>query len=106
MKGYNIHSACAAEAEHGGNGTREGTKSGVERRERMKRGRGMYDRDERSRGIEIRIVDVFAIIKPTEPFKFWSVQVDMSIMIILTTSLRDPSVTSPSECKLTHRVQM
>ena len=34
--------------------TREGPKSGVVRHERLKRGRGMNDRDERSRGIEIR----------------------------------------------------
>ena len=39
------------------------------RRERMKRGNGMKDRDERSRGIEIRISDTFVIIKPTTPFK-------------------------------------
>ena len=35
------------------------------RRERMKRGSGMEDREERSKGIEIRITDVFVIIKPT-----------------------------------------
>ncbi len=29
------------------------------RRERMKRGNGMEDREERSKGMEIRIVDVF-----------------------------------------------
>ena len=39
------------------------------RHERMKRGSGMKDRDERSRGIEIRIADAFGIIKPTVPFK-------------------------------------
>ena len=39
------------------------------RRERMKRGIGMKDRDERSRGIEMHIADAFAIIKPTVPFK-------------------------------------
>jgi hypothetical protein len=44
-------------------------KSGVGRRERMKRGIGMKGRDERSRGIEILIVDAFVIIKPTTPFK-------------------------------------
>ena len=49
--------------------TREGTKSGVGRRERMKRGSGMDDLEERSKGIEIRITDAFAIIKPTAPFK-------------------------------------
>ena len=35
----------------------------------MKRGSGMKDREERSKGIEIRIADAFAIIKPTAPFK-------------------------------------
>ncbi len=39
------------------------------RRERMKRGIGMKDRDERSRGIEIHTSDPFSIIKPTVPFK-------------------------------------
>ncbi len=29
----------------------------------------MEDREERSKGIEIRIADAFAIIKPTAPFK-------------------------------------
>ena len=57
-------------AEHGGKSTREGSKNGVGRRERMKFGRGTSGREERSKGIEIRIADAFAIIKPTEPFKF------------------------------------
>ena len=35
----------------------------------MKRGSGMEGREERSKGIEIRIADAFAIIKPTAPFK-------------------------------------
>ena len=48
---------------------REGAKNGVGRRERMRRGKGMNDRDERSRGTEIHIVDTFTIIKPIEPFK-------------------------------------
>ncbi len=39
------------------------------RRERMKRGRGIQGREERSKGIEIRITDAFTIIKPTTPFK-------------------------------------
>ena len=39
--------------EHGGKSTKEGTRSGVDRRERMKRGSGIKDRDERSKGIEI-----------------------------------------------------
>ena len=58
--------ACAARAERGGKRTREGSRSGVGRHERMKRGSGMKDRDERSRGIEIHIVDVVVIIKPLE----------------------------------------
>ena len=36
----------------------------------MKRGRGMEDREERSKGIEIRITNDLVIIKPTAPFKF------------------------------------
>ena len=36
----------------------------------MKRDIGKEDREERSKGIEIRITDAFAIIKPTAPFKF------------------------------------
>ncbi len=35
----------------------------------MKRDIGKEDREERSKGIEIRITDDFAIIKPTVPFK-------------------------------------
>ena len=35
----------------------------------MKRGSGMEDREERSKGIEILITDAFDIIKPTVPFK-------------------------------------
>ena len=38
--------------------SREETTSGVGRRERIKRGSGMKDRDEWSRGIEIRIPDL------------------------------------------------
>ena len=48
---------------------REGAKSGVGRHERIKHGRGTQDRDERSNGIEIRIADAFAIIKPTAPLR-------------------------------------
>ncbi len=54
---------------NGGKRTREGVRNGVGRHERMKRGNGMKVRDERSRGIEIHIVGVFTIIKPTAPFK-------------------------------------
>ena len=48
----------------------EGTKRGVGRRERIKLGRGMEGREARSKGMEIRIADAFAIIKPTAPFRF------------------------------------
>ena len=44
-------------------------KNGVGGREHMKRDRGMNDRDERSRGIEIHTTDVFTMIKPTSPLK-------------------------------------
>jgi hypothetical protein len=47
----------------------EGAKSGVGRLERMKLGRGMKGREERSKGIEIRTTDAFVIIKPTASFK-------------------------------------
>ncbi len=47
----------------------EGARNGVGRHERIKRGIGMEDREEKSKGIEIRIADVFTIIKPTVPFK-------------------------------------
>ena len=62
-------SMCHLETERGGKSTRQGSKSCVGRRERMKRGNGMKDRDERSRGIEIRTADAFDMIKPTTPFK-------------------------------------
>ena len=48
---------------------KRGVKNGVGRHKRMNRGRGMQVREERSKGIEIRIADAFVIIKPTEPFK-------------------------------------
>ena len=50
-----------------GEKTREGTKSGVVRLERMKHGSGIKGRDDRSSGIEILIADVLAKIKPTDP---------------------------------------
>ncbi len=37
------------------------------RLDRMKRGSGIKDRDDRSSGIEIRIADAFAKINPTDP---------------------------------------
>ena len=49
--------------------TREGVRSGVGRHERMKQGSGVEDREERSKGIEIRIADAFVIIMPTSLFK-------------------------------------
>ncbi len=39
------------------------------RLDRMKRGSGIKDRDDRSNGIEIRIADVLAKINPTDPLK-------------------------------------
>ena len=48
--------------EHGGKSTKEGTRSGVDRRERMKRGSGIKDRDERSKGIEILMADAFGSV--------------------------------------------
>jgi hypothetical protein len=39
------------------------------RLERMKRGNGIKDRDDRSRGIEIIMTDVFDKINPTEPLR-------------------------------------
>jgi hypothetical protein len=45
----------------------EGAKSGVARLERMKRGSGIKDRDDKSSGIEIRMADALAKINPTDP---------------------------------------
>jgi hypothetical protein len=47
--------------------TREGVKSGKGRLERMKRGNGIKDRDDRSTGIEILMTDTFVKINPTDP---------------------------------------
>jgi hypothetical protein len=55
--------------EHGGKRTREGAKSGIGRLERMKRGHGIKDREDKSSGIEIFMVDTFAEINPTEPLR-------------------------------------
>ena len=41
----------------------------VGRLERIKRDSGINDREERSRGIEILMVDAFAKIKPTDPLR-------------------------------------
>ena len=43
---------------------REGTKSGVEHLERMKRGSGIKDRDDKSNGIEILMSETFSKINP------------------------------------------
>jgi hypothetical protein len=47
----------------------KGARHGVGCRERMKQVSGIKDRDERSRGVEILMTDVFTKIKPTEPFR-------------------------------------
>jgi hypothetical protein len=36
----------------------------------MKRGRGMKDREERSKGMETFIVETLTKIKPTDPLRF------------------------------------
>jgi hypothetical protein len=51
---------------NGGKRKREGATSGMGRLERMKHGSGINDRDDRSRGIEILMTDVFVKINPTE----------------------------------------
>ena len=43
--------------------------SGIGRLERMKRGNGITDRDDRSSGIEILMTDTFVKIKPTDPLR-------------------------------------
>ena len=47
--------------------TRGGPKSGAERLERMKRGSGIKDRDDKSSGIGILMTETFAKINPTDP---------------------------------------
>jgi hypothetical protein len=44
-----------------------GTRSGRGRLERMKHGNGIKDRDDKSSGIEILMVESFAKINPTDP---------------------------------------
>jgi hypothetical protein len=63
----NLRRYPTCSVEHGGKRTREGDKSGIGRLERMKRGNGIKDLDERSSGIEILMVDVFTKINPTDP---------------------------------------
>ena len=43
----------------------EGDKSGIGRLERMKHGNGIKDREDKPRGIEIRIVETFTKVNPT-----------------------------------------
>ncbi len=43
--------------------------SGIGRLERMKRGNGITDQDDRSSGIEILMTDTFVKIKPTDPLR-------------------------------------
>jgi hypothetical protein len=50
----------------GGIKVREGTKSGRGCLRQMKHGRGIKDRDDKSRGIEIFMVEAFAKINPTD----------------------------------------
>ena len=45
------------------------SKSGVTRLERMTRGSGIKDRDDKSSGIEILMTEVFAKINPTYPLR-------------------------------------
>ena len=49
---------------------KKGSKSGAERLERMKRGSGINDRDDKSSRIEILMVEAFAKINPTELTRF------------------------------------
>jgi hypothetical protein len=55
--------------EPGGKRTREGTKSVIGRLGRIKHGSGIKDRDDRSSGIEILMVDTFVKINPTDPLR-------------------------------------
>jgi hypothetical protein len=47
--------------------TREGAKSGAARLDLMKHGRGINGRDDKPSGIDIRMADALAKIKPTDP---------------------------------------
>jgi hypothetical protein len=60
--------SCAAETERRGEKTREGAKSVVDLLDRMKRGGGIKDLDDKSSGMEILMADAFAKINPTDPF--------------------------------------
>jgi hypothetical protein len=60
--------SCAAETERRGEKTREGAKSVVDLLDRMKRGGGIKDLDDKSSGMEILMAEAFAKINPTDPF--------------------------------------
>jgi hypothetical protein len=67
IKLLNKTPSWATYAEHRGEKTREGAKSGRGRLERMKHGNGIKDRDDKSNGIEILMNEGFAKINPTDP---------------------------------------
>ena len=52
-----------------GSNTREGVRTGVETRVRIKRGKGMKGLVDKSRGIVTRIPEDFPNIKPREPLR-------------------------------------
>ncbi len=58
-----------SQADHGGKRTREGTKSGIGRLERVKHGNGIKDGDDRSNGIEILMTNTFSKINPIDPLR-------------------------------------
>jgi hypothetical protein len=60
--------SCSAETERRGEKTREGAKSVVDLLDRMKRGGGIKDLDDKSSGMEILMAEAFAKINPTDPF--------------------------------------
>ena len=66
-KTLNKHPACTTQAKRGGKNTREGATSGVGLLERMKHGNGIKDREDKSNGIEILIVETFVKINPLNP---------------------------------------
>ena len=67
VKSRKANIASMKKSNRRGEKTREGARSGVTRLDRMKRGSGIKDRDDRSSGIEIRIADALAKINPTDP---------------------------------------
>jgi hypothetical protein len=67
MKSKKNLPSCATKTEHRGEKTREGAKSVAGLLERMKHGGGINDLDDKSRGMEILMVEAFAKINPTDP---------------------------------------